>query len=162
MRTLPILALALALPAGPVASQDLAFSPSATETCLGTGADFRSCVGLSAEACINDSDGGYSTVGMSGCFSREYEWWDDRLNLSYGFAMDFAKQSDVDNAGFGPSQADALRDMQRAWITFRDATCAYERSHWGGGTGAGPAGAECMMRETAEQTWYLESMVTPG
>ena len=52
--------------------------------------------------------------------------------------------------------------MQRAWIRFRDAKCAYARSHWGGGTGAGPAGVECLMRETAEQTWYIESMVTPG
>lgn len=159
MRPFPILALAM-LAAPPAAAQDLVFSPRATESCLGSGADFRSCIGLSAAACIEDT--GYATVVMSGCFSREYEWWDDRLNTSYGFAMRFARQFDADNGGFGPSQADALREMQRAWIKFRDATCGYERSHWGGGTGAGPAGAECMMRETAEQTWYIESMVTPG
>ena len=46
--------------------------------------------------------------------------------------------------------------MQRAWIEYRDATCAYEAAQWGGGTGAGPAFAGCLMRLTAEQALYLE------
>jgi len=55
-----------------------------------------------------------------------------------------------------PAQAEALRDMQRAWIAFRDATCTYEASQWSGGTGQGPAYEGCVMRMTAEQTLYLE------
>ena len=159
MKSLPF-AVVLAGAASPLAAQDLVFSPRATESCLGSGADFRSCIGLSAAACVEDN--GYATVVLSGCYGRELDWWDDRLNASYGFAVRYAKQADIDNAGFGPSQEEALREMQRAWIRFRDAKCAYARSHWGGGTGAGPAGVECLMRETAEQTWYIESMVTPG
>ena len=41
--------------------------------------------------------------------------------------------------------ADSLRDMQRAWITFRDAKCDWETVQWGGGTGAGPARLSCLM-----------------
>ncbi|KMW56504.1 hypothetical protein AIOL_001458 [Candidatus Rhodobacter oscarellae] len=55
-----------------------------------------------------------------------------------------------------PRQADLLRDMQRAWITFRDRTCDYERAQWGGGTGGGPAYTNCLMVQTAKQTIYLE------
>ncbi|WP_305968380.1 MULTISPECIES: lysozyme inhibitor LprI family protein [unclassified Mameliella] len=144
----------------PAAAQDLVFSQRATESCLGSGAEFRSCIGLAAEACVEDN--GYATMVLSGCYARELDWWDARLNDSYAFAIRYAKQADIENAGFGPSQEEALREMQRAWITYRDAKCAYARSHWGGGTGAGPAGVECLLRETAEQTWYIESMVTPG
>ena len=46
--------------------------------------------------------------------------------------------------------------MQRAWIAWRDAACLYEVSQWGGGTGGGPAGADCMMRLAGEQALALE------
>jgi uncharacterized protein YecT (DUF1311 family) len=55
-----------------------------------------------------------------------------------------------------PSTSAALRDMQRTWIAYRDAACAYERSQWGGGTGGGPATADCLMRMTAAQALALE------
>jgi uncharacterized protein YecT (DUF1311 family) len=48
-----------------------------------------------------------------------------------------------------PPVAEALRDMQRAWIAYRDASCDYERAQWGGGTGGGPATAGCLMRTRA-------------
>ena len=46
--------------------------------------------------------------------------------------------------------------MQRAWIGYRDAACAYEASQWGGGTGAGPAAVGCMMTLTGRQALALE------
>ena len=46
--------------------------------------------------------------------------------------------------------------MQRAWIAYRDAACAYEASQWGGGTGAGPAATGCMMTLTGRQALALE------
>ena len=46
--------------------------------------------------------------------------------------------------------------MQRAWTAYRDAACAYEVSTWGGATGGGPAGEDCMMRLTARQALVLE------
>jgi uncharacterized protein YecT (DUF1311 family) len=47
--------------------------------------------------------------------------------------------------------------MQRAWIGYRDAACAYEESQWGGGTGGGPASVDCAMRLTARQALALEA-----
>ncbi len=156
------LAVLLVCMAAPAAAQELVFSAQATESCLASGTDYRQCVGRSAEACMENTPGGWSTVAMGGCLDRELSWWDDRLNTSYRFAMDHARKMDAENDGFGPSQMDALRDMQRAWIPFRDRKCDWARSQWGGGTGGGPAALECLMRETADQTWYIESVVTPG
>ena len=105
---------------------------------------------------MENTPGGYSTVGMGGCLSYELDYWDGLLNANYQAALARARQADRDNAGYGPSQEQALRTMQRAWIPFRDGTCDFERSQWGGGTGQGPAGAECLMRVTAQQALYLD------
>jgi uncharacterized protein YecT (DUF1311 family) len=150
--------------AGPVAADEdgLVFNPGATEACLAAADDMaaeRLCIGASATACMEATPGGYSTYGMGGCISRELDWWDARLNAAYRQAMAEAKQADRDN-GAGPNgpplQAEALKAMQRAWIPFRDASCNWEYSKWGGGTGGGPASASCLMTLTAEQTLVLE------
>jgi uncharacterized protein YecT (DUF1311 family) len=146
----------LAVLASPAAAQDLVFSPQPTQACLASGQPFDSCIGLAADACVTAN--GYATVVLSGCLSREAEWWDGRLNAAYQRAMAGAKQSDGQNGQYAPSQAEALRAMQRAWIPFRDETCSFEASQWGGGTGAGPAFAACLMRLTAYQTHYLENV----
>ncbi|WP_299848608.1 lysozyme inhibitor LprI family protein [uncultured Roseovarius sp.] len=107
-----------------------------------------------------DSPGGDTTVGMGGCLDREWQYWDGRLNTAYKRQMGRAKAIDAEMADLGanvPSQSDALRDMQRAWIPFRDGKCGYEYSQWGGGTGGGPAITACMMVETGEQALYLEN-----
>lgn len=139
----------------------LVYSDDHTVSCLEAGthmAEFEACIGVSANACMEDTPGGFSTYGMGGCLSRELDYWDGRLNQVYKEQRARAKQIDIDmGAGDGvPSQAIALRDMQRAWITFRDATCDYERSHWGGGTGGGPAALSCHLTMTAKQVFYLE------
>lgn len=54
------------------------------------------------------------------------------------------------------SLGEALRNMQRAWINYRDAGCLYEQAQWFGGTGGGPATMACHMHETARQTLVLE------
>ncbi len=162
IRSMTLLLGTFAMGISPASAQEVTFSSNATESCLASGKDAFACAGASAQACIDDTPGGYSTVGMGACLHREWEWWDERLNLSYGFALQHAKKFDVDNGGFSASQEEALREMQRAWITFRDRKCDYVRSHWGGGTGGGPASVECLMTETAQQTEFIEMMVTPG
>jgi len=146
-----------------VAAQDLPFSMNRTLACLdgAAGPDARrACVGLSADSCIDTPAGG-STVGMAGCLDAERQYWDDRLNASYRALRARERASDADMAGtFGHVPlAPALRDMQRAWIGFRDATCAFEAAQWAGGTGQGPATLGCLLRMTGEQTLYLEQML---
>jgi uncharacterized protein YecT (DUF1311 family) len=158
-----VLALALILPSSATA-QELSFSPVAVEICLANTTDEvenRFCVGRSAEKCMTDTPGGETTVGMSGCLDREWQYWDARLNIAYQDLMGSAKRSDqvmVDlGSAVGAQQEAALRAMQRAWIGFRDAACDYEYSLWGGGTGGGPAITQCMMLETGWQALRLEA-----
>ena len=83
-----------------------------------------------------------------------------RLNEVYAEVRAVDRASDAEMKELGatvPIKETALRDMQRAWIAFRDATCAYEYSHWGGGTGGGPAYSACFLEMTARQTLVLQS-----
>lgn len=116
------------------------------------------CVGLSAQACIS-SAGGDTTIGMTACLEGELKFWDQRLNQAYAKRMQNAKKEDKEMTSIRAttsSLADALRKMQRAWVSFRDAACLYEQAQWLGGTGGGPATMACQMHETARQALKLE------
>lgn len=141
-------------------AQQLVFSPDATEACIADSSAPEGCAGASATACMEDTPGGYTTVGMGGCLELEWLYWDARLNTAYSTLRADLIQLDREMREYGsmaPSQADALRAMQRAWIPFRDARCDYERSQWGGGTGGGPATVSCLLETTARQALYLEA-----
>lgn len=146
--------------ASSVAAQEQVFDASVAEACLesvGVSAQFEDCVGQAAEQCMSESEGGDTTVGMSQCLQAEAQWWDTVLNATYGELLAFSKEMDAANGAEVPSQETALRDMQRAWIGYRDAKCGFERSQWGRGSGAGPAVAACLMEETAQQARVLKS-----
>ncbi len=160
-----IWAILLALLAAPATAQDLAFSADATEACL-AGADTlharEACVGASADVCMETTDG-QTTYGMGFCINAEYEHWDGRLNTAYQalMALETATADELKTLGSAAaSPAAALRDMQRAWITWRDAACLYEYSQWGGGTGAGPASGACMMSLAGRQALALEDRLS--
>ncbi len=152
------------LTALPTHAQELVFSMRATDDCIGDvrpGAE-AACVGRSAEQCMIDSEGGGSNLGASACYGKELEAWDARLNDWYAEALREAREADADMEGMSftpPSQEEALRQMQRAWITFRDAKCEHVASLYQGGTGAGPASAECQMYETGAQAIYLRRLL---
>lgn len=154
--------IALVFLAGPAAAQELPFSPDATETCL-EGADKRgareACVGRSAEACYS-REGVYSNYAIGVCFGAEADYWDTRLNEAYGALLDAERALLEDLRASGATVADApdaLREMQRAWTPYRDAACWYEYTTWGGGSGGGPANAECLMHLTGWKALELEA-----
>jgi uncharacterized protein YecT (DUF1311 family) len=152
-----IFIFALAVFATPISAQDLFFTPAATEQCLlGAGHDLdrSQCIGLSAGQCMAMPDG-QTTVGMGFCLDAELGYWDEMLNSGYQLLRAAMQASDADLPPHLAIRAEQLRDMQRAWITFRDARCNYEASFWEGGTGASPAFLGCMMTVTAEQALYL-------
>lgn len=163
-RSLAAAVLGAALLGGPAWAQaDLPFSPQATEMCLrqAAGPAREICVGLSAAACMETPEG-YTTVGMSTCLGREFAYWDTRLDAAYRSLLESDGRTDAEMADLGsaaPPLVPALREMQRAWIGFRDAACAYERAQWGGGTGGGPASAHCAMTITARQALALEDRI---
>ncbi|MDW3222303.1 MAG: lysozyme inhibitor LprI family protein [Paracoccaceae bacterium] len=144
-----------------LAAQGIAYSDAQTQTCLDTlseGGAMTDCVGLSAGACMEANDAGYTTAGMGGCLSGELKLWDTLLNSEYQIVLKQAKDTDAEMKDLGatvPSITDALVAMQRAWIPFRDEACAYEHSLWGGGTGGGPATLQCLLELTAAQAERL-------
>jgi uncharacterized protein YecT (DUF1311 family) len=150
------LALGFVLVAGSASAEDLIYSNDATEICLSSGGG-ETCIGIAADNCMEATPGGWSTYGMSGCLHKEWEYWDAKLNAAYKVAMASAKQLDSEHSGH-IKRAEALRAAQRAWISFRDKTCEFEYSQWGGGTGGGPASVQCQMVMTGKQTLYLQSV----
>lgn len=150
----------LALLASPAMAQDLAFRVDATQSCLWTvaeGPGLRACIGRAAQACM-EQPGGSSTIGMEYCLGQELRFWDDMLNEAYGKLMPVMRSSDARLPSDLANQASSLRDMQRAWITYRDARCAHEAALWQGGTGARTAYAYCQMDQTGEQALYLSAL----
>ena len=151
-------------PGAPAHAQELVFSMRATDACLAgaTPGTEAACVGQSTEQCMIDSEGGGSNLGAGACYGKEAEAWDARLNDWYREALRAARAADADMTGMSftpPSQEEALRQMQRAWIGFRDAKCDHVYSLFQGGTGGGPASADCLMRETASQALYLRQIL---
>ncbi len=145
---------------GSAGAQDISFTMAPTQVCLAEaeGAARFDCVGTAAQYCMSKPSGG-STVGMGFCLGRELGEWDDRLNAAYAelrrveqLVMDEAERMELRV----PDTVLALREMQRAWIRFRDASCAYEFSTWGGGTGGGPANTACLLDLTGRQALRLE------
>lgn len=157
------LGLGLGLGVRQTFAEDLLFDIRHTQDCLAEADDLvaqRVCIGSSAVACMEATPTGYTTIGMSGCTDFELSWWDGELNRAYQELRSIETAEDAEMAGLpgAGGQAEALRDMQRAWIALRDAKCLYERSQWGGGTGGGPAYVSCALHETAQQALYLQSM----
>lgn len=145
-----------ALWAGTAVAQP-AFNIQPTLDCLeavGEEGDRAQCVGAAANDCMADDS---STMMMNYCFEMEYNWWDGELNTAYQYVKQ--QSADID-AQLDPPlnvQTQTLVDMQRAWITFRDARCFWEAALWQGGTGAGPAQLSCLMIETARQVMALQN-----
>jgi uncharacterized protein YecT (DUF1311 family) len=147
--------------ASPLFAQDADYDPNVLEMCLENAenhADRTYCIGQGAQVCAA-TEAGKSTVGLGYCYGAEWTDWDDRLNAAYRALQPGQAELAQDNAAFNsniPDAVDALRDMQRNWIAYRDAACRWEVVQWSGGTGGGPASAACMMRLTALQTLLLK------
>jgi uncharacterized protein YecT (DUF1311 family) len=122
------------------AIQDCVKSKSAT----GMG---ETCIGIVSGPCL-DKAADPSTAGMVACVARERAVWDDILNETYNRLR--AKLDD--------KQQQKLRDMQRAWIAARDATCGFYWDFYQG-TMASPMSAGCVNKETAERALFLLSFL---
>ena len=157
---LPSLALAVQAQDGPV--DDVTYDDALLMSCLTSNqeSDLSVCIGSASGACMEASEVGGTTMGMSLCLANEVDQWDGLLNAVYQKLMAAEKAADAEMVEIGvdgPKMAEALKAMQRAWIAYRDASCDYEVSQWGNGTGAGPAYQSCMMDMTARQALDLIS-----
>lgn len=163
----PLLILASALLASPAwaepqpAVQELMHYTGGIDLCLSaaeTAEDAKTCIGQSSASCMENEQGGHSTVGMMFCLLAEYHGWDRALNSTYQRVMAGLEADDAQEAEHFPefaSRAETLRTAQRAWIPFRDGQCAFEYALWGSGSFRQVSGADCLMMITAERTIYL-------
>jgi uncharacterized protein YecT (DUF1311 family) len=105
----------------------------------------RQCLfNLVGTPCMETPEG-QSNVGTADCYRLEAAIWDDLLNENYK-----SLAADLDE-----EQKAKLREMQRAWIAYRDSTCGfyYTKIH---GTMAVPMTAACTARETARRAVLLK------
>ena len=150
--------------AGPVAAQEIVYSDASSEACSEeavSDAERANCIGASARQCIEAS--GNDRISRALCAIEETKYWDRRLNAAYGWlreayaAGDAGRQTDSSTPY---PRGQAMQEMQRAWIKYRDARCLYETAQWGSMPDAGVADVECLLRVTGEQALYLEAQ--PG
>ncbi|MDT8328983.1 MAG: lysozyme inhibitor LprI family protein, partial [Roseovarius sp.] len=109
---------ALVLLPAPLAAQDPVFDIAPVTACLEAGGG-QDCIGKAAELCIEATPGGSTTFGMGACTYQELSHWDGWLNGFYADLMSRLKAADAEALRYSshaPKQAEALRDMQRAWI----------------------------------------------
>lgn len=98
------------------------------------------CIGAASNPCM-ENPSNQNTNGMVACAMREEGFWDAQLNFVY---------QELRTQLAEPARTE-LRDIQRVWITWRNATCAFPISLYGGGTAFRPATALCSMKETARR-----------
>ena len=134
------------------------------ETCiseLGFGAASReACVGIIYSACPS---GAGSTFEMVQCSVAESDYWDARLNRVYGELRDLYVEQDAEERGYNEDAvqlAPMLLTAQRAWIKYRDESCAMQRNLFRGGTMGRITAADCMNSMTAARALELESFMS--
>jgi uncharacterized protein YecT (DUF1311 family) len=88
---------------------------------------------------------GQSSAGAATCYRAEQEIWDAMLNENFQALGE----------GLDDAQKEKARDMQRAWIADRNATCQfyYDKIQ---GTMATEMTAACLARETARRALLLK------
>jgi uncharacterized protein YecT (DUF1311 family) len=97
------------------------------------------------EGC-DDKDG---TVALSSCYTDRAAAWQTRLDAAYPATLRFVKGR----------QRRALQRAQAAWLTYRDATCAFYGAT--PGTVRAIQGAYCTLDLTRRRALELEEYVLP-
>ncbi|MFV0474215.1 MAG: lysozyme inhibitor LprI family protein [Pikeienuella sp.] len=101
------------------------------------------CLGTFAQACL-DKPENMSTAAMVSCVQTETDAWTAIMEREY--AALFERLDDEQKA--------AMEDLQRKWIAFRQADCAFPRVFLRGSM-ALPWSADCVMQHTARRALDL-------
>jgi uncharacterized protein YecT (DUF1311 family) len=108
----------------------------------------ESCISIISTPCLQKAGDGASHAAVTECYDKEKAVWDWRLNRTF---QDLLKKMDSE-------AATNLREVQRTWIAWHDATC---RQAWATfqGTMANPMQAHCEMTSTGRQAIWVESWI---
>jgi uncharacterized protein YecT (DUF1311 family) len=97
-----------------------------------------------ADNCANAMD----QSSLNQCAAAEYATQDQRLNQLYG---DYRKRLD-------DGQKQQLKQVQLAWIKFRDLACAFESASVEGGSAYSMVLNGCLAQKTAARAKELEQL----
>ena len=95
-------------------------------------------------------DSANTTADMVNCNAKQTKVQDDRLNRAYKTAL----------AAQEGARKQQLQDVQRLWIKYRDANCAFAGSATGG-TIDQVNGSGCVLDMTQTRAQELEDLVGP-
>lgn len=97
---------------------------------------------------------------LNACAEQDWEAADADLNDAYKRAMAEMKDMDANMPEDLQGAADALRDAQRAWITYRDANCLHAGFPMRGGSAEPLLVYGCMAQMTEDRTAELLDWLT--
>lgn len=98
-----------------------------------------------ADECANAS----TQSDLNACTATQYQAADKKLNETYQTAMKRAEAP----------QRELLKKAQQAWITLRDADCAFISSGSEGGSVQPMIDNQCLHDKTVEREAYLASLL---
>ena len=117
------------------------------------------CLTLPAAAQEVDCANAMAQQDLNQCAYEEWEAADADLNAAYESAMQLQESWDADLPDDEKGGAKALRDAQRAWITFRDKACEAEGYAMKGGSAEPLLVYGCMRQLTEDRSAQLTAMV---
>jgi uncharacterized protein YecT (DUF1311 family) len=126
---------------------------SMMQNCTNSTETPASCINEISRMCEEESDDGYTTRGMIACAGRETAVWDARLNAAYTSLREMMQRNGRQD------QMDAIQQVQRLWIQYRDAECAQRSLAYEGGTMSGITHAYCINQVTAVRALDLEDQL---
>lgn len=116
---------------------------------------------LSAPAVAQEVDcaTAMAQADLNQCAYQDWEAVDAQLNEVYGEAMSVLKSWDASLPEDERGGAEALKEAQRAWITFRDKACEAEGYAMKGGSAEPLLVYGCMRVLTEERVNHLQGML---
>jgi uncharacterized protein YecT (DUF1311 family) len=117
------------------------------------------CLTLPAAAQEVDCANAMAQQDLNQCAYADWEAADAELNNAYRNAIVHLKEWDASLPQDEQGGAAALKEAQRAWITFRDKACEAEGYAMKGGSAEPLLIYGCMRQLTEERTDHLAGMV---
>jgi uncharacterized protein YecT (DUF1311 family) len=117
------------------------------------------CLTLPAAAQEIDCPNAMAQMELNQCAYEDWEAADAELNAAYQRAKELLQDWDANLPEDEQSGAEALKQAQRAWITFRDKACEAEGYAMRGGSAEPLLVYGCMRLLTEERTGHLTGMV---
>ncbi len=117
------------------------------------------CLSLPVAAQEVDCANAMAQIDLNQCAYADWEAADAELNAAYKTAMALLKDWDANLPQEEQGGALALKEAQRAWITFRDRACEAEGYAMKGGSAEPLVVYGCMRLLTQERTDHLTSLV---